>query len=194
MNQYDGLWGIDFGSKMAGTTVICYCQNDHIYFTQSRKNENADEKILQFVKDKSPTLIMIDAPLSLPYVYSQKIHETADFFYRQCDRELKAMSPMFLGGLTARAMKLNHCVTRSGILMMETYPAAQARKLGFKEYKTQNCHTLALMISQKYSLKLNEQLSNFHQLDAFMAFVGGIHYLQNQYEAFGNKEEGLIIV
>jgi uncharacterized protein len=42
-----------------------------------------------------PARIFMDAPLSLPQVFFGPSGN--EFFYRRCGRELKAMSPMFLG-------------------------------------------------------------------------------------------------
>jgi predicted nuclease with RNAse H fold len=96
-------FGIDYGSKMAGTTVITYNQDNVLYQRSSVKNGDADAFILDCVTELQPGQIYIDAPLSLPLACFGK---GTDFFYREADRKLKAMSPMFLGGLTARAMKL----------------------------------------------------------------------------------------
>ena len=36
-------FGIDYGSKLAGTTVICFAHNKHLEFIQSEKKQDADE-------------------------------------------------------------------------------------------------------------------------------------------------------
>jgi uncharacterized protein len=93
--------------------------------------------------------VCIDAPLSLPGVFTG-LAGCDDYFYRASDRALRAMSPMFLGGLTARAMRLaNHSASRLArraaqreheqndehghIHFYETYPAEAARRLALKE-------------------------------------------------------------
>lgn len=194
MTTYDRLWGVDYGSKMAGTTVVCFFQDLTIHFRQSGKNEDADRMILKLIAEKRPTLIMIDAPLSLPRVYLNSSNGPGDFFYRECDRELGAMSPMFLGGLTARAMQLNQKATEMEIEFLETYPKVQAHQLGYHDYKVLCCGNLAESIASKYSLVLGQEVQNFHQLDALLAFVSGIHYLKNSHKEFGRKEEGVIII
>lgn len=194
MITFDRLWGVDYGSKMAGTTVICYYQDLAIYFRQSGKNEDADQMILKLIAEKNPSLIMIDAPLSLPRVYLNSSNGPGDFFYRECDRKLGAMSPMFLGGLTARAMQLKQKVAEKKIELLETYPKVQAHQLGYHDYKVLNLGNLAESIASKYSLVLGQEVQNIHQLDALLAFVGGIHYLKNSHKEFGQKEEGTIII
>ena len=36
--------GIDYGSKLAGTTVICFEKNKQLHFLQSEKKKDADAK------------------------------------------------------------------------------------------------------------------------------------------------------
>ena len=97
--------GIDYGSKLAGTTSICWLEQDKLSIKQSSKKENADEMIEDILNHLKPEFVFIDCPLTLPSAYHG---EGDDFFYRHCDKELRAMSPMFLGGLTARGMRLKH--------------------------------------------------------------------------------------
>lgn len=87
--------GIDYGSKLAGTTAICYQEGDALTIIQSEKKQDADRFINDTVESLKPEQIFIDAPLSLPAAY---FGNGDDYFYRDCDRQLKAMSPMFLGG------------------------------------------------------------------------------------------------
>ena len=68
-----------------------------------------------------PRMIFIDAPLSLPGIYWLG-NGFRDHFFRQCDKEMNAMSPMFLGGLTARAMRLKAELKSTGCKIIETYP------------------------------------------------------------------------
>jgi len=118
--------GIDYGAKKAGTTAICYQEGNRLFTSLSVKGADADDFCFQQIERLRPEFIMIDAPLSLPDAYFGK---GDDFFYRQCDRELNAMSPMFLGGLTARAMRLADQLKSRQMLVYETYPRALASEL-----------------------------------------------------------------
>lgn len=62
--------GIDYGSKYAGTTVMCYNSAHKVRFIESHKNTDADSFLQTELAFLKPDLIMIDAPLSLPGVYS----------------------------------------------------------------------------------------------------------------------------
>jgi hypothetical protein len=97
------ILSIDYGSKLAGTTAVCFEKNNQLHLAQSVKKQDADAWLRQLISTKKPAAVYIDAPLSLPGVYRG---EGSDYFYRAGDRAVGAMSPMFLGGLTARAMQL----------------------------------------------------------------------------------------
>lgn len=61
--------GIDYGSKMAGTTAIAYLDNGEIKVILSQKNKDADAFIIATTEQLKPNSIFIDAPLSLPLAY-----------------------------------------------------------------------------------------------------------------------------
>ena len=130
--------GIDYGAKMAGTTVIARMyEHNKVDFHASIKNQDADQFVAGFISNNEDIwLAYIDAPLSLPRVYSQDVPD-GNYFYREADKATGAMSPMFLGGLTARAMRLSVELTKLGVKVVETYPSklADVLKLKEKNYK-----------------------------------------------------------
>ncbi|MEM6380094.1 MAG: DUF429 domain-containing protein, partial [Bacteroidota bacterium] len=127
--------GIDYGSKMAGTTVIAFARADgKIEFYQSEKKKDADKMIETWLMEHSIKLVFIDAPLSLPKVY-QKPTASGNYFYRKADAELRAMSPMFLGGLTARAMRLKAVLSEEACQLFEVYPGQLAKHLELPKEK-----------------------------------------------------------
>ncbi len=190
--------GIDYGSKLAGTTAIAFPEEGHIRLFQSAKKQDADLFILDWARSWKPDKLFLDAPLSLPGVYNNKEHYV-DFFYRQADKELKAMSPMFLGGLTARAMQLKAKLQEEGIEVLEVYPGYLARLLEFSrgQYKREKMHlpALAARVSAQlpYPLTVGE-LSSWHQFDALLALTSGYRYSRGQHLVFGDPAEGVIIV
>ncbi len=125
--------GIDFGAKLAGTTTVCFANDGQLYQLQSNKKQDADAWLRHLVEEQKPSAIFMDAPLSLPSVYKSF---GADYHYRACDRAVGAMSPMFLGGLTARAMQLRARFPE--IPFYEAYSAQHVRMLfaGAIGYKT----------------------------------------------------------
>lgn len=194
------ILGIDYGSKMAGTTVIANLyEHNKVEFYFSKKNQDADQFILDFVKaNKNVWLIYLDAPLSLPAIYSDSNAEP-NYFYRKADVETKAMSPMFLGGLTARAMKLKSELNRLGIKVVETYPGKLAELIGLKEiqYKKDKSAIRPCLeiISEKSKLATNEEaVINWHHLDALLCLYSAKRHETGNSIVFGEEKEGQIIV
>lgn len=193
--EFDFAAGIDFGSKLAGTTVIAVAGQKTIRLFSSRKNEDADQFLMEIVKDKGIRSLFIDAPLSLPGVYFN-LENHNDYFYRKADQQLHAMSPMFIGGLTARAMKICGRWSTQGIKCTEVYPAAFASRMKWEEKgykKEEEClPDLAELASDIIGLPLPHDLASWHELDALIALAIGKLYLENKTCQAGNPEEGLI--
>ncbi|MDX1684442.1 MAG: hypothetical protein R3275_04350 [Saprospiraceae bacterium] len=192
MNTYDHF-GVDFGSKLAGTTSICIQEKDgSLLFSTSIKNENADLWLEKQIIEFQPSAIFIDAPLSLPGAY---FHKNADYFYRLADRQLKAMSPMFLGGLTARAIKLKSEVS---VPMYETYPAGLVRELHLSSIYSKKDKSPAEFLNE---LQLRMALPairtepiSWHEMDALLAWISGQRYAEGKSLQYGTPEEGLIFI
>lgn len=189
--------GIDYGSKLAGTTVIAlYEAGSPVRMYQCEKKKDADKFLLSRLIAERPTEIFLDAPLSLPGIY-RDLPGCTDYFYRRSDRELRAMSPMFLGGLTARAIKLKDELTQEGFSVREVYPAALAKLLKLKDlgYKNDKKNLAACtdVVQTHYDLRLPRNLDNWHQFDALLALASGMRFLHGEHRCAGDAEEGLII-
>lgn len=189
--------GIDYGSKLAGTTAICFQKGDQLALQISQKKQDADQMIGDFLSEHPEVRqVFIDAPLSLPMVYSQS--STEDFFYRACDREVKAMSPMFLGGLTARAMKLSHSFKGKSLDFFESYPSGLVDELDIDRnlYKKGKEHIQSVTnrIMRQLSINLESPPTSWHEVDALLAYSVGIRYNQGIAKIYGDPKEGLIYV
>lgn len=190
--------GIDYGSKLAGTTVIAFPMDQRLHLFASSPKKDADQFILDWVQKYAPSRIFIDAPLSLPGVY-QKMPGYEDFFYREADRETRAMSPMFLGGLTARAMQLTQKLHTMNCTVTEVYPAYLAKMLKLNELKYKKNKAQIPVITQNILDHLpfegpTSPLSDWHHIDALLAFLSGYRFQQKKHLTFGKKMEGSIIV
>jgi predicted nuclease with RNAse H fold len=190
--------GIDYGSKLAGTTVLAFAKKGIIGFRQTRKKTDADQALHRWIKEEKPQQIFMDAPLSLPAVYRND-QLTGDYFYRQADRDLKAMSPMFLGGLTARAMRLAaNLKTDLVVDFWETYPGYLAKILALPkdQYKKEKRYLPLLtgLLWREYSLELEQIPENWHQFDALLAYISGLRFQSGIHQVFGNPEEGQIVI
>jgi predicted nuclease with RNAse H fold len=187
------LVGIDYGSKLAGTTALAYLSDDKIEIRQSSKNQDADAFIIDTLKEIKAKSVYIDAPLSLPLAYYGK---GEDYFYRKCDRALKAMSPMFLGGLTARAMKLADTLRADKMEVRECYPKAYVHKFENLKavYQKKNKSTLADFLSElgkTFPLDIPD-VTNWHQADALVAWEIGNNHQMGKGDEVGDVEEGVI--
>ena len=191
------VWGIDFGSKLAGTTVVAYEVNGQVHFKASAKKQDADQMIRDLAAELNPVLIGIDAPLSLPGVYTSK-PGFDDHFYRLCDKATKAMSPMFLGGLTARAMKLAGVLQGAGSELIEVYPVNSGVELGLKAHgyrtKSPDLDQIIRALTAHSGLTVNSDHSELtgHHIDAWLALITTRHYQAGKARQAGHAEEGLI--
>jgi predicted nuclease with RNAse H fold len=198
--------GIDFGAKMAGTTVLATLELEtmNVELFRSAKGRDADVFLARAIHASQPALVCIDAPLSLPGVYRGLHHQDGtpfeDFMFRCADRELGAMSPMFLGGLTARAVRLAHQITQTGVRCAEAYPAAQAQRLqlNHRGYKTdkhfipdvwQELLQCSVFRSQTSAVKLS-----WHDVDAVLALLAAWRLHIGTADQYGCPEEGVIVV
>lgn len=186
--------GVDYGSKFAGTTALCFKDAEGYHLYQSGKGEDADQFLGDWLERLKPGHVFIDAPLSLPSAFYGKGN---DFFYRASDREAGAMSPMFLGGLTARAMKMVKSYSGKETLFVETYPKLVLREVaGFLEsYKKETGEIPGILseIEKKLNYQVPSEILNWHQLDAFLCWAGGMRYFEGSAIFLGDPEEGQII-
>lgn len=189
--------GIDYGSKTAGTTTICVGDDTGSVFSisQSRKGEDADKFLLESIIKSGVRFLFIDAPLSLPGVYS-KLEGFDDYFYRKCDREIGAMSPMFLGGLTARAMRFREDCFNISIPVREVWPTRIAEILGIEKdiYKSTVKNIKGCTDIMLDTIQVEEEYRpvNWHQIDAALAFVSGLRFINGNAISFGDPGEGMI--
>lgn len=182
--------GIDFSSKRAGTTAIAFVDEGELHVLQSIKGEDADKFIRNYVQAYKANFVFIDAPLSLPQGLNDP--ESLEVFYRAADRKLQAMSPMFLGGLTSRAMLLKKTLELEKHKVFEVYPKALVEELQLKEHYKHD-----LLLFQKELQQLTPplpELRNWHQADAVLAWLSGSRFMQGDASVYGDETEGVIYV
>lgn len=184
--------GIDFGSKKSGFTAVALYKNGRVEMLQAAKNKDADDFLKGVVEANAPTVIGIDAPLSLPGAL-QGLDGFENFHMRKADLDAGAMSPMFLGGLTARAMEFAHWCRRQGISVYETYPklVAQQLNLDMNRYKKDPGY---MNEAEAAILKGKDKkvASNWHQIDALLALEAALKIDEKCANSLGNELEGVI--
>lgn len=187
--------GVDYGSKTSGLTTLAYTNdNQKIIIEQCSRGKDADQWLLNRIQVLSKSVLALDAPLSLPGVY-RNIPGCNNYHYRQCDLETKAMSPMFLGGLTARAMSLKAECSKFNVDCYEVYPKAVAQSLAFDPTRYKKDVLFLEVYTERICDAMNVECStpaNWHQFDALLAFYAGWKILNNTAEKRGVKSEGII--
>jgi len=185
--------GIDYGSKLAGTTVLAIFDEStkRTLLRQSSKKQDADAFVLSILREHPADIVGIDAPLSLPGIYKE-LEGNHDFHYRAADRQAKAMSPMFLGGLTARAMKLASEIQATTI---EVYPKLSAERYQLQEqgYKgdTEAIAPCLMTLVERTELPFDGlSIENWHQFDALLALDIAWRYHNNLADHYGDAKEG----
>lgn len=195
------LFGIHYGSKLCGDTVIAILNVNKIYFLHVDENTDADEFIFNAAKHFKPDVIFVDAPLSIPGIYCGKLGR--EYHFREADKQLKAMSPMILGGLTARAMQLKARLEADiPTKVYETYPKRQAcnyqlSEIGYKKERKSNLIACRNHLSEKLNANLFidcQDISSWHHIDALLALFGAMRFVMGLAETFGDADEGLIYI
>ncbi len=194
------IFGIDYGSKLSGNTVIAIFQDNQILFLEAEAKVDADQFIKNAVAHFKPKRIFLDAPLSLPGVY-KGLEGFSNYHFRRADIETKAMSPMFLGGLAARAMDLSAYCQEAGSVVFETYPKMMAQRFnladfGYKSSKSaiREC-ALRLKSCIKDPIRFNiSDIKTWHHLDALLALMSAMSYTCGDFTTYGDSNEGLIYV
>jgi uncharacterized protein len=186
--------GIDYGTKMSGNTALAYLDNIGIHVLQCPKNTDADQWITTQVTLLNLQKIYLDAPLSLPGGY---LGFNDQFHYRACDLELSAMSPMFLGGLTARAIALSKGLEKLKITSYEVYPGGFIRMHSTLQdaYHKKDSSTVAKMVesfSRMFHFPIQTPIENYHQVDALICWWIGYRHTQGLAKAYGDEKEGQI--
>lgn len=194
--EHKRVLGVDYGSKMAGTTVVAFRSGDQVEFKSSLKSKDADAMLFNAVEELTPDLVAIDAPLSLPGIFTG-LAGCDDYFYRKCDKLTKAMSPMFLGGLTARAMKLAAQLRAMGVEVIEAYPVKAGVDMGLKAFgyrtKAQEDEKMLQLLLKQTGIDLTEHHTlSGHHIDAALALFIAERYCQDEANHLGELPEGLI--
>lgn len=178
--------GIDLAGKKENPSGICMIEEDEILF----KTCFTDEEIIETVRSSDPELIVIDAPLSLPLsrcCLEKECECRVGGHFRQCEREIRrygSVLPLTFQGmkmLTMRGISLKEKL--EGHTLLETHPRTVQKMLGIT--------TINQYVNDRYKPNINP---SEHELDAYLAALIGVFYLNNCYIELGNPEEGIIIL
>jgi uncharacterized protein len=121
-----------------------------------------------------------------------------EYFYRAVDKQVKAMSPMFLGGLTALAIKLKDEASTFQVALFETYPALFVQHFNLSaHYHKKDISAIPLFIDQllaQFSIQVSIlQLPTWHHVDALIAWYSCYRMAHDQHITFGDDEGQIFI-
>ena len=202
--------GIDLTSTEAKPSA-CICLDDKlevIYYSFLETDEN----IITQVNLRSPAVIAIDAPLSLPSglcclekicaCQPKSLHKG-----RLCERQLAQIGiPCYfttkesiIKPMVYRAIKLKDELNRQGCKVIEIYPYASKVRLFGKPMPPKTTPRGLAWLKQKLNYllpSLGSHIGKFnHDLcDAAIAAYTGFLYAHGKTEAVGNTEEGMIYI
>ena len=180
--------GIDLAGKPENPSGICFSDKNEVDFSTIF----SDDEILGYITKLDPSLVVIDAPLSLPKgrccLSNKCICSKNGGHFRAAEIEMRKYGrtlPLTFRGmrmLTERGIKLaNELKKRYKVI--ESHPRTIQKIFGFKDLN----HEL-----NKY-FEIPENISE-HELDAALLVLNGIFYIKNEFMEFGDEEEGTIIL
>jgi predicted nuclease with RNAse H fold len=148
-----------------------------------------DKEILEIITRNQPSLIAIDAPLSLP---------RKEEHFRKADREMikrgyRVFPPTLpaMKTLTLRAVKLNRLIEENAYKTIEVHPTStrKALQMPLKDWKTiqENLKTLGL------KGEIERRPLATHEIDAATAALTATLHLTKQTEQVGDGKACIIV-
>lgn len=165
--------GIDLAGKEENPTGICILCGDGVKLLTL----HTDQELISFVRKVNPSLIAIDAPLSLPKgrCCLEKDCECAvGGHFRKAEREIRPYGrvlPLTFRGmkmLTLRGIELGKALKKEH-MVIETHPRTNQKLLGFKDLEKD--------LNEIYDLPEDQ---SEHELDAILAAIVGCIYLKEK--------------
>jgi len=188
------------GIDLAGveTRPSGFCTLDPETLKVETKILYGDEEIIREVEVSGAEVVAIDAPLSIPKG-RKSLSERSNIHLRECDRELLRLGirffPITLGPmrkLTERGIRLKEKLERRGFKVIEVYPGGAQDILGIPR-KGRGLEKL-LEGLRKLGLKGLRGDMTGDELDAVTSAYVGKLYIEGEYTALGDADEGVMIM
>lgn len=158
----------------------------------------SDEDIIECAVKEKPSLVAIDAPLTLP-PGRKSISERNGSHFRRCDLDLRRRKipffPITLGPmrvLTERGIGLRKKLEKKGVRCIEIYPGGAQDIWGIPRAK-RDLSGLRKGL-QGLGVKGLKKEITAHELDAATGALVGLLFLQDKAEACGDLSSGAIIM
>ena len=182
------IMGIDLSGNPENPTGTCFLDEYNIQFSTLFGNK----EILSYIQKKKPSLIVIDAPLSLPKgrccLSKDCSCSKEGGHFRKAEVEMRKYGrtlPLTFRGmrmLTERGIQIAGKL-RDEYTVLESHPRTVQKILGFSN----------LYEDLRKYLELPENISE-HELDAALLVTAGAFYARGEFMEFGDAEEGTIIL
>ncbi|MCF0059108.1 DUF429 domain-containing protein [Dyadobacter sp. CY356] len=201
IGQHPKIIGIDLTGSEQKPSGFCLLENAHAITYRIKQ----DEEILNLVQSHKPSVISLDSPLSLPFGRISPFDDDPGRkiygINRSCERQLLARGirsypPLIpsMQKLTQRGIKLAGILRGLGYTVIESYPGGAQDILGIPR-KSKGLDQLKsglrmLGISGEF---INAKVSH-DEIDAVTCALVGLFYLNGQFEALGNEQEGYLII
>jgi predicted nuclease with RNAse H fold len=187
--------GIDLAGTENRPTGFCI-MNDKM--NVKTKILYKDREIIKNILEEKPKIIAIDAPLSLPKG-RKSLEQKSNIHLRECDRELLRNKikffPITLGPmreLTKRGIRLKKILNKKGFEVIEVYPGGAQDLLKIPR-KSKGIEELKKGLEMLGIKGLSKNMTD-HELDAVTSAYIAKLYLEKKYIAYGNNDEGIIIM
>lgn len=152
---------------------------------------HSDEEIMEYVKEENPSIVAIDAPLSLPdgrCCLEKDCKCAVGGHFRQAERDIRPYGrvlPLTFRGmkmLTMRGISLGRKL-RKDFEVIETHPRTNQKILGIKDVEEDLGRFLEITGAPTE-----------HTLDAALAAVTGYLHLKGCTLQLGDPQEGIIVI
>ncbi len=191
--------GLDLAAAEHRPTGFCKLKGRH---AQTRVL-HSDKEILEQVLNSQPTIVAIDAPLSLPRgrcCLEDDCTCRGNGHLRQCDRAVRRLGiPIFalslgpMRTLTKRGMKIRDWLEKEKISVIETYPGGTQDLLGIPRQKdTTGLRKGLLRIGLDGDIKRRKV--SCHELDAITCALVAQEHGAGRSLILGDPDEGLMVL
>lgn len=189
--------GLDLAGSVKRTTGFCLLDDN---LRSSTSALHTDQEIISKTVSARPDVVSIDAPLSLPRGRRSLSHRGSPHF-RACDLELRRMKikffPITLGPmrmLTRRGMKLRKILEAKGLSVIESYPGSIQDILGMPRKQAGLEKLRRALVDYGVKGDVHKSKITHDELDAITSALVGKMFLEENYLAIGDPEEGLMIL